>query len=226
MKKYLKVLLSIIFAGVIIFLFLNPRSDERMEKIAYGELENYLGEGFDTVYKIKGPIVNNSKEEYTTFQWYKVLSWGDTASVFVDVSQNLASFSWRDNYFFPRITMNYQWNYLIGSISKLDTILPSKFDESIYLNIQLKLYPNHDKYFEGSELTIEPERLFFFLKEGYFRILNKKYDYTIIEFYEPIGNVFYRNGNKQNATFTLGAKVFVNDAFEILIVPYKIHDNL
>lgn len=121
-----------------------------MEKIAYGELENYLGEGFDTVYNIKGPIVNNSKEEYTTFQWYKVLSWGDTASVFIDVSQNLASFSWRDNYFFPRITMNYQWNYLLGSISKLDNILPSKFAENIYLNTQLKLYPNHDKYFDGS----------------------------------------------------------------------------
>ena len=198
-----------------------------MEKIAYNELENYLREGFDTTnYGVSGPIIDRTKKEHTTFQCYKVLPWGDTALIFIDVSQSLTSLSWRDNYFFPRITMNYQWQYLVGSISEFDDVLPTKFNKGIFLDTQLKLYPNHDRYFDSSELTIAPERLFFFLKEGYFRILKKEDDYTVVEFYEPIGNVFYKNGNKQDATFTLGAKVFVNEEFEMLIVPFKIPDEL
>ncbi len=200
-----------------------------MEKVAYNELENYLGEGFDTTnYNVKGPIVNNTKEGYTTFQWYKVLPWGDTASIFFGVSQSITplSLSRIGNYYWPRITMNYQWQYLMGPISEFDDILPTKYNKGIFLDTQLKLYPNHDKYFDSSELTIAPERLFFFLKEGYFRILKKEDDYTVVEFYEPIGNVFYKNGNRQDTTFTLGAKVFVNEAFEMLIMPYKIPDEL
>lgn len=227
MKFYFKILLPIILFGIIFFLFLNPRSNERMEKVAFNELENYLGEGFDTTnYNVQGPIVNKTREGYTTFQWYKVLPWDDTASIFIDVSQSLTSLSWRDNYFFPRITMNYKWNYLLGSTSKLEDVLPLKFDEKIYLNTQLKLYPNHERYFDSSELTIEPERLFFFLKEGCFRVLKKEDDYTIVEFYEPIGNVFYKNKNKIDTMSPTGAMVFVNEAFEMLIVPYKIPDEL
>jgi hypothetical protein len=200
-----------------------------MEKVAFNELENYLGEGFDTTnYNLKGPIVNRIKEGYTTFQWYKVLPWNDTASIFLDVSQSLTplSLSRIGNYFLPRITMNYQWNYLLGPICKLEDVLPLKFEEKIPLNNQLKLYPNHTNYFDSSELVISPERLFYFIKEGYFRVLKKENDYTVVAFYEPIGNVFYKNKNKQDTTFTLGAKVFVNEAFEMLIVPYKIPDEL
>ncbi len=230
MKRFKRIYLPIILGVLIVFLILKHRGEKRMEKIARNELENYLGEGFDTTnYNVKGPIICKSKKErYTTFQWYKVLSWGDTASIFIDVPESLIPFSLKrlGDFILPGTTMNYQWYYLMGPISKLKDVLPIKYKKGIPLNAQLKLYQNHKRYFDSSELTIAPNKLFFYLKEGYFRPLKKEDDYTVVEFYEPIGNVFYKNGNKQDTTFTLGAKVFVNEAFEILIVPYKIPEEL
>jgi len=228
MKRFITILLPIILVVLVAFLFLRPRKEKRMEKIAYKELINYLGEGFDTTnYKVIGPLMGTKNVEYNSYQWYKVLPWGDTASIYIDVFRRLNSFSWRDKYFWPRITMNYQWNYLMGSISKLEEILPLRFKDKIYLHTQLRLYPNHETHTDSTELSISPERLFFFLEEGFFRVLDKKENYTVVEFFEPVGNIFYMNGDKVDTIFfSTGAKIFVNDYLEVLIEPYKIPEYL
>jgi len=202
----------------IAFLVLKPRSENRMEKIAYKELINYLGEGFDTTnYNVVGPLIDTKDVEYVSFQWYKVLPWGDTASIYIDVFKCINSFSWRDKYFWPRITMNYQWNYLQGPLSKLEDVLPLRFKDKIYLNTHLRLYPNHETNTDSTKLSISPDRIFFFLEEGFFRVLDKKENYTVVEFYEPIGSVVYMNGGKLDTIPSLGAKVYVNDYLEVLI---------
>ncbi len=227
MEKFIKILLPIILVVLIISLFLKPRSEKRMENIAHKELNNYLGEGFDTTnYNVVGPLVDTKNAEYASFQWYKVLPWGDTASIYIDVFKRINSFSWRDKYFWPRITMNYQWNYLLGSISKLEDVLPLRFKEKVYLNAQLRLYPNHETPTDSTKLSISPDRLFFFLEEGFFRVLDKRENHTIVEFFEPVGDIIYMNGNKVDTISSVGAKVYVNDYLEVLIEPYKVPENL
>lgn len=227
MKRFIKILLPVSLIIFIAFLILKPRSEKRTEKIANKVLINYLGEGFDTTnYNVVGPLVNVKNAEYTSFQWYKVLPWGDTASIYIDVFKRINSFSWRDNYFWPRITMNYKWNYLLGSLSNPEDVLPLRFKDKIYLNNQLKLYPNQETCTDSTELLISPDWLFFFLKKGYFRVFDKKENYTVVEFLEPIGNIICINGDKIDTISSIGAKVYVNDHFEVLIEPYKVPNNL
>jgi hypothetical protein len=115
--------------------------------------------------------------------------------------------------------MNYQWNYLLGPISNLEDVLPLKFKEKIYLNTQLRLVQIQETNKDSTELFVSIEKLFFFLNEGFFRILDKKENYTIIEFYEPVGNVVCLKGEIVDTIATSGVKVYINDYLEVLMEP-------
>lgn len=203
---------------ILVFL---PRTDKQMKRIAYKQLGSYL-----TDYDLKGPIIEKANNQNLIFQWYKVLSWGDTASIFIQVSPYLTSLTWRDRYFWPAINMNHQWNYLLGPITEFKEVLPLNFNKKDSLATQLRLDSNHKTNTDSTKLLITPDKLFFFLKEGYFRVLDKKKDYTIVGFHEPIADVFYNNGNKKDTLLTPGAAIFVNETSEILIVPYRVPDEL
>lgn len=227
MKRFIKIILPISIVIFIAFVFLKPRSEKRMEKIAYKELANYLGERFDTTnYNLVGPLVNNKNTEYTSFQWYRVLPWGDTASIYIDVFKRINTFSWRDIYFWPRITMNYQWNYLMGSPSKMEDILPLGLKDTTRLKHKISFSLKQDTLSDSTELLMPAKKLFYFLQNGFFNVLDKKENYTIVEFFEPIGNIHIINGDKCDSLSTVGAKVYVNDHLEVSIEPYKVPDNL
>ena len=191
-------------------------------------LHNIAQKEFDSVLmydsirnQLKGPVSLN-KGSYVEFQWYKVLEWGDTAAIYVDVYKYPTSPSWRDNFFWPRVTMNFQWNYLMyGRLNKIENIYPNRYKNKVFFADSLQLYPNLKEIFENAVLTINPDRLFFFLKEGYFEILDRKDDYTVVAFYQPIGNIYVKNQNITDTINTMAAKVSVNEASEILIIPYN-----
>lgn len=59
-----------------------------------------------------------------------------------------------------------------------------------------------------------------------FRVLDKKENYVVVEFFEPIGKVVCVGKNGDENELTVGAKVYVNDFYEVLIVPFKVPNEL
>lgn len=219
--------ISILLLLIVLLVVLKPiRTDNTLNNIASCELRNALNEEFgqiqsDSILKqLTGPLILK-QENYVEFKWFKVLEWGDTASICIDVYRRPSSFSWRDNYFWPRVTMNHQWGYLFGAKSEFINVLPIKYENKTLILSSLQLYPNQGKYYENSEVLISSDRLFYFLKKGYFSVLEKKEDYTVVAFYQPIGNVYKRTQNKTDTINTMSAKVLINEALEVLIIPYN-----
>ena len=58
--------------------------------------------------------------------------------------------------------------------------------------------------------------MFSFLKQGYYNVLQRYDDYTVVAFYEPIASI--TNNNKITKVMT--AKVYFNDKNEVFIYPY------
>jgi hypothetical protein len=221
MKKRIGIILTIVVIIILLYFIVKPiRTTGVLSNIAQREFQNIAM--YDSLRKqLIGPIILK-KNTYNEFMWYRVLDWGDTAAIYIDVYKYPTSFSWRDDYFWPRITMNYQWGYLTsGTISTFKDVLPLKYENKNLNLSSLQLYPNQEKYYESSEMLINPDRLFYFLKKGYFEVLEKKEDYTVVAFYQPIGNVYERTKNKTDTINTMSAKVLINEASEVLIIPYN-----
>lgn len=226
MKIRIGIILTIVVIIILICLIIKPiRTTGVLSDIAQREFQNIPM--YDTLRKqLKGPIILN-KNKFNEFMWYSVLDWGDTAAIYIDVYKYPASFSWRDNYFWPRITMNYQWGYLTsGPISTFKDVLPLKYENNTVILSSLQLLTNQEKYYESSEVSISPDRLFYFLKKGYFEIIEKKEDYTVVAFYQPIGNVYLKTQNKIDTINSMSAKVIINETFEVLIIPYNVPNEL
>jgi len=183
MKKIFCIAIMILL--IVLFVVMKPiRTKNTLKNIASDELRNALNEEFgqtqsDSILnQLTGPLILE-QENYVEFKWFKVLEWGDTASIFIEVYIRPSSLSWRDNYFWPRVTMNHQWGYLFGTKSEFKNVLPIKYENKNLILSSLQLYPNQGKYYENSEVLISPDRLFYFLKKGYFSVLEKKEEYTV-----------------------------------------------
>ncbi|MCK9208523.1 MAG: hypothetical protein M0P66_15525 [Salinivirgaceae bacterium] len=198
-----------------------------MEKIAKRELVSAL-HGHDKDYPISGPCVGESTKTYISFFWFHELEWGDSAKIFVKVHKSLFTSAWRD-YRWPSITMNYQWTYLelnLGNhrLGHFKDVLSQK--NIVYPIGDYSLLKNHPVNFDSSQLILVPERIFFFLKEGYFETLKKEENRTIVAFHEPIGKMNIKTSLKIDTSLTSGAKIYINDSAQILIVPCRIPNNL
>ncbi|MDX9947000.1 MAG: hypothetical protein RBS38_06500 [Bacteroidales bacterium] len=219
--------IAIMLLLILFFVVVKPiRTNNTLKNIASDELRNALYEEFgqphsDSILnQLTGPLILE-QENYVEFKWFKVLEWGDTASIYIDVYRSPSSFSWRDNYFWQRVTMNHQWGYLFGAKSEFKNVLPIKYENKTLILSSLQLYPNQWKYYENSEVLISPDRLFYFLKKGYFSVLEKKEEYTVVAFYQPIGNIYVIAQNKTDTINTMSAKVLINEVSEILIIPHN-----
>jgi hypothetical protein len=172
---------------------------------------------------IEGPIVTDMQErvEYT---WYKVLEWGDTASISAFVYNSCLNefsgiFRAKNP---PSVTADIKWYYVYvpEGISKFTDILPKKYDSySIDVSV-FEFNSKQEKIADSINFIINPDRLFFFLRKGHFQIVENNDDYTIVDFYEPIANIVDKH--TVETISTMSAKVFVNDSLELLIMPYDI----
>ena len=216
-----KIIWKIVIALIIIVLFIaiRPiRTKSIIRSIAENEFINELKK--DSLRKqLYGPIISE-KEKYSEFKWYKVLEWGDTAAIYIDVYKNPFDNNW-GNFLFPRITMNYQWYYFLfpNGTSKFEDILPIQYEKRAIKSSDFKLYTKNE-IADSIRFIVKPDRLFYFLQKGYFSVIEKNENYTIVDYYEPIANVVHKH--KNDVTSTMSAKVFVNDSLEVLIIPYDI----
>lgn len=191
-----------------------------MKSIAKDEFEDI--QVYDSLRKqLIGPVVTD-KGKYLEFKWYKLVEWGDTAAVNIDVYKKPSSFSWRDDFYWPRVTMNYQWYYFLfpEGTSKFADILPNQIANKFPDGSAFKFYHKQEQTADSINFIINPDRLFFFLQKGYFQIVEKNDDYTIVDFYEPIANIVHKH--KKDTITTMSAKMFVNDSMEVLIMPYDV----
>lgn len=172
--------------------------------------------------QLSGPKVSD-RGKYLEFEWYKILEWGDTAALHIAIYKWPCSFSWRDDFYWPRITMNYQWYYFLfpGGTSKFEDILPNQYKKKGIKFSDFILYHGQQKAIDDTiRFIVKQDRLFYFLQKGYFTIVEKNENFAIIDFYEPIVNI--EHTHKSDITTTISAKVFINDLLEVLIVPYDI----
>ncbi|MCE2972283.1 MAG: hypothetical protein LW852_02445 [Sediminibacterium sp.] len=218
-----KIIWKILFGLIVIILFvlIRPiRTKSVMKSIAKDEFDDI--QVYDSLRKhLIGPLITN-KGEYYEFKWYKLLEWGDTAAVHIDVYKKPSSFSWRDDFYWPRVTMNYQWYYFLfpQGISKFADILPEQYKKEGIDSSKYKPYHGQSEIADSIHFTVIPDRLFYFLQKGYFTIVEKNDTYTIVDFYEPIANIVHKH--KKDTITTMSAKVFMNDSMEVFMIPYDI----
>jgi len=174
---------------------------------------------------IEGPIVTDRKEriEYT---WYKILEWGDTASISAFVYKSVLNefsgiFRAKNP---PSVTADTRWFYVYmpEGISNLKEILPKSRDCNTTDLSALMLCYTHEKMADSIEFIVKPERLLFFLRKGYFHILAKQENNVFIEFYEPIANIV--QVNTKDTINTKSAKVSFNESSVVQILPYYEND--
>lgn len=228
MKKGIKIILVLIFLGTISYI-LWPRSLKKMETIARQELQGNLH--FSRVHELKGPLIYE-QQEYVEFIWHKKLEWGDSSKIFIRVYRDLFSCerydSWWRNFFCylkPQVTMNYQWYYFLfadGGTSNFKEVFPTGLKGIKVMSSIVEM--QHDKKGNGFEFTVPAERVIFFLKKGYFEVLEQKGETTVIAFYEPVINIYRQNKRDTIPLFT--TKVFENDTTGIKIVPYDYYNVL
>ncbi len=182
----------------------------------------------EPIYKgIKGPVVID-RQERVEYTWYKVLHWGDTASISAFVYKNfLKEFSGifrKKNP--PSVTADIKWYYVYvpEGISKFADVLPPQQEKKAIDSSKYKPYQRQNEIADSINFTVIPDRLFYFLQKGYFTVIEKNDRYTIVDFYEPIANMIHRRTN--DTISTMSAKVFVKDSLEVLILPYNVPNEI
>ena len=185
-----------------------------------GPLQLFAANG-DILYRgIHGPILNDVEDriEYT---WFKVLDWGDTAtisaSVYKNVLNELGSLVRRKNP--PAVWANSKWNYVYNPVgeSRFSDLLPESnkqrsTDSSVYT-----LSRQQDESHTSFKYIIKPDKLLILLQRGYFNVAEKKGNYTTVDFFEPIAEAPSEpNGSRAQ---TISARVYVDDSLNILIEP-------
>jgi len=220
MKKIIWIII-IGLVAIILFVLIRPiRTKSIMKSIAVNEFEDI--QMYDSLRKkLTGPVIND-KGKYVEFKWYKVLEWGDTSTIYIDVYKKPSSFSWRDDFFCPKITMNYQWYYFLfpHGTSRFEELLSLQCQKEAIDFSKYKPYHRQNEVSNSINFTVIPERLFYFLQNGYFTVVEKNDDYTIVDFYEPIANIVHKHTDETIST--MSAKVFVTDSLELFILPYDV----
>jgi hypothetical protein len=183
-----------------------------------------FSDNYQPIYEeIEGPIVTDRqvRVEYT---WYKVLDWGDTATISAYVFKNILTeffciFS-KKNPVSTSADDKWYYVYVANGISKFGDVLPNKHKKGAIDSSKYKPYYRKNEIPDSIKFIVESDKLFYFLQKGYFTVVEKNDDYTLVDFYEPIANIAHKYTNE--TTSTMSAKVFVNDSLELLIVPYDV----
>jgi hypothetical protein len=226
MKKKITIIIVSIFFLVFVSLILCPRSLKKAQTIAEQELYTNLHDR--KIKELKGPLIDNQKES-VEFIWYKELEWGDTSKIFIKVHKNIFLVEkneswWRNILFFwePQVTMNYQWYYFLfpDGTSSFEDVFPLGA-KGIELMLNMKTFPNDTISGGNIELVIPADRLIYFIKKGYFEVLQKEKDTTIVAFYEPIARMHLQN---KSSVSVMTAKVLSIDTIGIAIIPINAHE--
>jgi len=219
MRKTLKwTFIATLLIGIIIVLVIKPRGYKRMEKLANLKFKSILLHSDPNIDRNdfqRIPLRENTDKGVLIFPWICVLESGDTAMISIEVRKKV--YPWEYENFVVR--KNKKWGYLSDPESTFKQVLPNKYknDYNYLENVSLYRYQN-DLFVDvdSLKLIISPDKMYSFLKDGYFNVLLRENEYTVVAFYEPIA--FIRKENKIIATKT--AKIYFNENAEMLIIPY------
>lgn len=229
MRKKIFMVIILIVSIILVLLNVKPlRTTKEMEKIAKSELMeeplSLFTDNYDYKYKgIVGPIVfdRGEKVEYT---WYKILEWGDTATISAFVYKNfineyLGIFRSQNQ---PSATADLKWYYVYEpeGISKFNDLLFHTHNRKTIDVSRSKLSARQNSISDSLRFVVQPERLLFFLKKGHFQIVEKQNGFTVVDFYQNIAKKTNSNGN--SFKLTKSAKIFINDSLEVFILPISI----
>jgi hypothetical protein len=113
----MKKLILYLSIGIIVILIIvvKPiRTETMMRHIAESQLDDAMFAQFSVnsyervMNDLSGPMINK-KSDYYEYIWYKKITPNDTAKIFIKVYRYPKSWSWRDNFYWTRTTMNYEW---------------------------------------------------------------------------------------------------------------------
>ncbi len=181
-----------------------------LEKIAKKELVYSIGT--DRFNELTGPVLEVNELDYIVLRWHKVLEFGDTAFVFVEVNKNQKKFSKVRS-----ITMNYEYKYLEGPISSFTDIFPTNITGEKIRNLKVSI--KQDSACSNTRFVIDLDRLVYYLQEGYFEILEKNEKYTIVDFYQVIAEITHPSDS--NKIPTAAAMLIFSETNRITICPIK-----
>jgi hypothetical protein len=228
-KKIIWIFIFTIFTILLVLILKPIRTTRIMENIAKemlieeGPLKLFSDNGEPIYEEIKGPIVTD-RQERVEYTWYKVLQWGDTASISAFVYKNfMKEFSGifrKKNP--PSVSADSKWYYVYvpEGISKFADLLPQQHYKQERDFSKYKLYYSQKEMSDSINFIVRPTQLFYFLQKGYFTVVEKHDNYTVVDFYEPIAAI---GGSQANDPIsTMSAKVYVNDSYEVLITPYVV----
>jgi hypothetical protein len=226
MRKKLIWIIASVFIILFILIVKPIRTKGVMENIA---MEMLMKDGplklftvnYEPIYEdIKGPIITE-RQEIVEYTWYKVLNWGDTASISAYVYKNFITeflgIINKKNPVSASADGKWYYVYLANGISKFEDILSNQHKKSAINFSKYQPFNRKNEIPDSIKFTIGPDRLFYFLQKGYFTVLEKNDTYTIVEFYEPIANIVQRY--KNDTMSTMSAKVYVDDSLKVHIMP-------
>lgn len=233
-KKKLIILLS----PILIFILILNIPPSRESIISSGGSKYIIKEYLQWAFKstktdsieamFKGPIVDTTHKDFVKFIWYVPLDWGDTVYFLHKVYSNTSFFSCSgiSDYHMPPNTHCEKLTYLDYNFhSSFKLLLPNKILSKDTNPSNFTLSPNQSMYTDTLDFIIKPDKLLFFLKNGYFRFYVRKENYADIQFYETIANIPNHYKGKTNMIKTRGARIYINKQLEVLIVPFSIPDD-
>ena len=212
------------------FLFgygVSPRSISQMRSKAIDKAGStaFMSNNEHRYESFRGPfmVVDTSHSEFggIEFVWYSVLDWGDTAQVSAKVTEQ------SDLYYHLLgqvespwlVNANSGYSYFrSGKQSDLMDLLPPNHSRDVGA---LRPYRDSDYEIEGVTFLKPLDLLYRFLEEGYFVILGKNEEFTVVEFYDNIARI--RENTEDSTTLEIKvARVIVNAENQVMIVPFRI----
>lgn len=229
----MKLFISFILLSFVLFVvvWIQPiRTIGGMEYIARKELwatmeEIHRNQGYAIVEDIKGPIITEHDSlNYVDFKWYTILPWGDTSAIYTRVYKSLTSLSLNDEYFWPKSSMDVNWIYVGKPNSNFSDLLNSNhfsdsahyrtFDTSKY---RFSIVIENENEGDTLQLLIDKERIFEYLKRGYFNVDGKLDKSVVVLFYEEYAQICNNKTNEKTLIETAKIKI---DSLNIMIIPW------
>lgn len=228
MRKTSKLIIFGFLTIIIVFMFfliMPIRTPKTMERLAKRELNYTLSESFRNLDRdrLQGPIVHQTAKGLC-FQWYVPLEWGDSASFYIDVAKYPFTSGLRE-YLFRYTRMNYQTKYLQypNGLGHFVDIQPYRMqsDTALLAKFSFDKSQQSDTIDGSYHLIVKKQKLYYLLEKGFFRTARKTNEYSVVEFFEPIGWKYVNEKNKGiNSTYkqyTEKARIEITDNFLVQI---------
>lgn len=225
MKKGCLRIISLIALVILILILISrisvSRSNEKLEQIAkaiYKHKKYDFKETDKWDMFILLPYVENKEKDGLIFTWIYILETGDTAKANIELSRKKRLLHDEEPL---SIYFNYKHSYIFKTDKDLINLLPKKYKLDREYIDKLSLSVRQADFIDSTNnmnFIIPSERLYDYLNKGFYSVLARYENYTVIALYEPIAYL------PDEDYPTMIAKIIFNDSSEVFIYPYRATD--